>query len=366
VRAAGRLRRTRFAAVPVTAAAVALVTAALADDSAHERRLISFSSYVGKRPWIYTVEPDGRNLRRLGPGENAAWSPDGSKLAFARDHDSADVYLMGLDGSGRRRIIRARGGVGGPAWSPDGRRIAINACIRGCGIWIARPDGSGLTRVARDRSQVYGQPIWAPDSRSIALMTADPDGIVVLDLASGRARRMTRKLDYDPVWAPDSSAIAFTRVTPRFRQRGERWEIDVLSLTGTSRHRLRSLVSPRPEQLGDPAWSPDGKLIAFDTEVRHASSCGRAGGNAIYVVAPDGIGLRRMTPYGPPHESPRWSPDSTQLLYTSLTCRQYTAPEAIDEWPLYLVNRDGSGRRRLGRRAHTVGLDFAWQPQRGP
>src|SRR5438045_611691 len=126
-----------------------------------------------------------------------------------------------------------------------------------------------------------------PIRRSIAVMTADPDGIVVLDLASGQARRITRSLDYDPVWAPDSSAIALTRVTPRFRQRGARWEIDVTSLTGPSRHRLNSVVSPRPEQLGDPAWSPDGRLLAFDSQVRHSSSCGSSGGRAIYVVARD-------------------------------------------------------------------------------
>jgi TolB protein len=81
------------------------------------------------------VRPDGSGLRRLTrtqgglehPDDDStpAWSPDGSRIAWANNGDGdLDLFVMRADGSGKRRVARTRGvDEFDPAWSADGRRI---------------------------------------------------------------------------------------------------------------------------------------------------------------------------------------------------------------------------------------------------
>ncbi|MCH7962540.1 MAG: PD40 domain-containing protein [Bacteroidetes bacterium] len=76
---------------------------------------------------IYTIQPDGDDLKRLshlGAGE-MSWSPDGTRIAFgsSRDGESA-IYVMNADGTNPIRLSDA-GRAGGPVWSPDGTKIAF-------------------------------------------------------------------------------------------------------------------------------------------------------------------------------------------------------------------------------------------------
>ncbi len=75
---------------------------------------------------ICVVRGDGTGLRRLAAdARGPAWSPDGSKIAYT-SLSASGVFVMNADGSGKRRVTPAPGGVGWIAWSPDGRRILFS------------------------------------------------------------------------------------------------------------------------------------------------------------------------------------------------------------------------------------------------
>ena len=347
----------------VVAAAAAIPGCGAGEDESSVGKLIEFSSFRKGIPRIFTVAVDNGTVRRVASHTtlDAAWSPDGRKLAYFRSqNEEADLelYVMDADGSNKRRLTQFSGGVGDAAWRPDGKAIAFDRCTEeSCAIAVIAPDGSGLRRVGpRGRE---GEPVWSPDGRFIAFESAASGrlGIFILDVQSGRVRRLTSKDDSDPRWSPDGAAVAFTRMTP-LPHRDARMDIYVVRANGRG---LRRLTKGPLKRALNPAWSPDGKLIAFDGRLERRSLChSTSGASAIYVISPQGTTPQRLTRYRPMFDSPTWSPDGTRIAYASLTCRGWNAKEP-NEWPLWVMNAKGSRPRRLGRRAHTD-FEFAWQP----
>jgi TolB protein len=153
-------------------------------------RLIAY--YSGE---LFVMRPDGRRPHPITQveGEYPAWSPDGRRLAFmsaepnARGSDANyDVFVVGRDGTGLRRLTDWLGEDGWPTWSPDGRWIAFttthDVASGRYDIWVMRADGTGKRRIAPGSF-----PAWSPDGRflifsaggsldSDALMVARPDG----------------------------------------------------------------------------------------------------------------------------------------------------------------------------------------------
>ncbi len=168
---------------------------------------------------VYTIRADGTGLKEIEapwiptsvnyrPGE-IAWSPDGRTLAYdARYSGDAvpQVYLIGADGTGRRRLTGTAGAARNPSWSPDGRRVAFDADTR---PYTINADGTDLRQLAT----IYAvAPVWSPTgqalvyrtlSESIGVMKPDGSGRrQIVGLASGESTLFNS-------WSPDGSRIAF-------------------------------------------------------------------------------------------------------------------------------------------------------------
>jgi Tol biopolymer transport system component len=179
---------------------------------------------------LVVLRGDGSQLRRLPPltsvrdreggrtqtESNPSWSPDGSRLVFAGERgfddldnrrSNIDIYVVGADGTGLRRLTRARAGDDDPVWSVRGR-IAFTRTRRDRqDIYTIRPNGSDLERVT-DRGGT--EPSWSPDGTQLAFARR---GSIYVVGADGRGlRRVTRRDgDNQPVWSPDGTRIAFIR-----------------------------------------------------------------------------------------------------------------------------------------------------------
>ena len=94
--------------------------------------LIAFYSNRDGNYKIYSIRPDGSDLKRLtfdpASDQTPAWSPDGRRLAFTSERSGGgDLYVMDADGGSLRRLSMGPGDDSQPAWSPDGTRIAFSS-----------------------------------------------------------------------------------------------------------------------------------------------------------------------------------------------------------------------------------------------
>jgi hypothetical protein len=144
-----------------------------------------------------------------------AWSPDGTKIAFASNRDGNDeIYVMNADGTDPTDLTKNPANDFGPSWSRDGKYIAFNSNLSGPSqdIWIMSADGSSPPqRVTTDDSNSDTAPAWAPDSIHLVYESNRPLGkgielpqLYVVDAFGGPPptpfARPFDRLSRDPDW----------------------------------------------------------------------------------------------------------------------------------------------------------------------
>ena len=145
---------------------------------------MAFVSARDGQPGVWVMSPDGSNQRRLVPGPavtaRPAWSPDGRQIAFASDRDGGnlDIFVAPAPaaptdaGPPPTKVITSPGLDGEPAWSPDGSKLAFASDRDGAPqVYVANRDGSGVVRLtSKPRSFT---PAWSPDGTKLVYIN-DP------------------------------------------------------------------------------------------------------------------------------------------------------------------------------------------------
>lgn len=160
---------------------------------------------------IYSVGDDGGGLRRLTDSRaievSPSWSPDGSRIAFVSDRTgSPHVYIMNADGSGTRRLTYDGSYNTNPSWSPDGLWIAYETRVGGqFDIWLIDPEGKvNVPLVTHERSDEA--PTWAPNSRHLAFSSTRRGraDVYMIDRDGSNLRRLTGDAGNNtaPSWGP--------------------------------------------------------------------------------------------------------------------------------------------------------------------
>jgi Tol biopolymer transport system component len=158
-------------------------------------------------------------------------------------------------------------------------------------IWVTNPDGSGRRNLTRDRAS-----------------------------------------DRDPDWSPDGRRIVYASSPSRCRGFG--CQTDLYAIGRDGRHRRRLTSTPQDEL--EPDWSPDGGRIAYTRSVEAGGVFRARSQFRVWVMGADGGGQRQLT--DDPGLDPDWAPDGSRLLYLR---------DGSNSRPLYIINGDGTGRRRL-------------------
>jgi len=286
-----------------------------------------------------------------------AWSPDGRQVAYLGHTGGAcegfralALWVVGADGQGRRRLTPdICGDPASPAWSPDGTRIAFaNPAIPQAPPSTPVPGlGPGVNIVEVESGALYslGVPFpvsgvrWLDDEHLVAeganCWTCEPGTwfAALLHVRQGLLR-----------WWEVSNSLASS-------SHGSRLALATadgrLVVTGPELEE-RALFQARPFVFSSLAWSPDGSRIAFSRSLP-------MWGHVVVTVGLDGGDLQAL-PLDPRIFAPALSPDWTRVAY-------YLVEPDLDrgEWEgaLYVARADGSQEQAVAR-----GLIFAslWSP----
>jgi len=291
----------------------------------------AYDAYTGDI-YVVSVAGGGRHALTDAPEQEyfPALSPNGRRIAYVRDAEpDPQVWVMNADGSAQRQLTSSLGEKLRPIWAPGGRRLAFmvwnrSLCepeiVLSCpstDIWTVNADGSGERKLA-ERAM---QPAWSREGRRLlfqdfepytpstarALRVARGDGSGVRTIFRGAMEQAFRS---PPAWSPDGKRIAFGTTTPSLEHR-----VQVVNADGTGRRRLAVGLYA--------AWAPGGRSIALEQDtgvfVRPL-----ARGRVRRVAGRAGLG----------GSCPTWSPDGRRIAL-------------LTNAKLSIVRPDGRGRKQL-------------------
>ncbi len=242
--------------------------------------LIAFAEWDNTmKTHIFTMTPDGKNKKQLTSGQTEywmpAWSPDGKKIAYVSRHfpTGMNIHVMDADGKNPQQLTFTGTNMS-PGWSPDGTKIAFAHLESGTppllwDIWLMDADGTNKKALIASSTADDNVPYWSPDGNKI-VFTSNRNG------------------SHYQLWTMNLTDSAFTQLTTAY---------------------FDATIGQWIEQKV-PAWSPDGKYIAYWQGVEGTNSNSNLPWN-VWVMNADGTNKRLLAP----GDDPAWSPDSKTIIH---------------------------------------------------
>ena len=256
---------------------------------------------------LYKTTPTGVEAVRLttngSEAINPILSPDRTRVAFVSTvGDNTDIYILDLNTLVATRLTNAPERDSAPSWSPNGQQIVFESFRDGnLEIYIANADGSNQTRLTNDPAGDH-TPVWSPVNNEIAFVSNRfGNSDILLLTPNGQVNTLTTNVAADsaPAWSPDGRFVAYKTAV------GHLANLCIIGRDGLN----QVCINSTPFEFGVPVWSPDGNWIAV--HARHGEN--EYGITAFNIV--DGRIVRISAPGINARGTPSWSPDSVHLVF---------------------------------------------------
>ncbi len=299
---------------------------------------IAFIRVNGTDAAVFVVSSAGGPERRLRPlrpwfGSSLDWSPDGRYLLFT-DSDSSDgpfgAFLLSPDDLTVKRLTNPSPhylGDAFPAFSPGGETVAFARLSASGGLLLGAelslvPTGGGSSHVITKEPLLIGGLDWTADGREIVFSSSRSGAPSLWRIpVSGGAPRPLWGEEGPVLWnaTPAESIVEISRafrvsisraanrlVYTRGFYDTDIWKVGAPGAKASPRTPTKLIATTQLEEA--PQFSPDGQMLAFSST--------RAGLAAqIWVCKVDGSGCVQLTSFDVPCGTPRWSPDSHQIVF---------------------------------------------------
>ncbi len=265
---------------------------------------IAYASERNGNKEIWVMDYDGANQQQLTHLKSISltprWSPDATRIAFTcfapyRGVTSAQICIYSTASDRLIAFPRYRGTNGSPAWSPDGSEIAFMSSLNGDPeIYVSDTTGAHLHRITF-AAGVSTSPAWNPKTGKQMAFVSDRAGSPVLYLANSDGSDVEKlnlpDMGYviDPAWSPNGQLLAFS-----WRRPSGNYDIYAMDIVSRQLVEL-TRDAGRNER---PSWAPDGRHIVFEST--------RTGTRQIWSMLADGSQPHQLTFEGQ-NESPSWS-----------------------------------------------------------
>ena len=272
-------------------------------------------------------------------------SPDGLWVAYVRNWSDAitdkrysNIWLVKSDGTGHRPVTSGKTHDASPRWSPDGTRLAYTSDKGGSGQLYVRWNDTGESIALTNGAIPPAGPTWSPDGKLIAFTQFVPKAPLVVGTPLAPPPGAT--------WAPPpkyTDALVF-----RFDGVGEVpvgfTHIFVVRADGGAPRQLSKGDFNHGGVFGGGGvvWTPDGTELIAAARRREKADEELLESDIFAFAVADGA-MRQLTDRNGPDGEPAVSPDGKLIAYTGFDERYQGYQNAL----LYVMNRDGSGKRAL-------------------
>jgi TolB protein len=263
------------------------------------------SSRTGTKE-IWVMDYDGANQHPLTSLHTISltprWSPDASRIAFtcfvpgASGVISPQICMYSVDANKVVSFARFRGSNSAPAWSPDGSQIMFSSSMLGNPELFVSDTNGGRPKRVTYSTAASTSPTWNPKTGQSVVFVSDRGGIPKLYMMNADGTNTT-ELDLpdkgyliDPAWSPNGQMVAFSWRRPD-------GNFDIYIMEPATRQIIQ--ITRDSGKNERPSWAPDGRHIVFEST--------RNGERQIWTMLADGTQAHELTMSGH-NESPNWSP----------------------------------------------------------